>query len=268
MTTQVNKDDLICGDKFVDISRYILDDDGFRQNINSNLKNVYFVNSENIDNFFKNYLPSSKFILITHNSDINIDEKYLQYLKCSHLHHWFAQNLLIKHPKISPIPIGIANEKWKHGNKMLFEKVINQSLTKDNLLYANFNFRTNKFERISCMIFLLFRGVFKKRNIFNFEIYLQQLSRSFFCISPIGNGIDCHRFWEALYFGTIPVVKENVFYNNFKELPKIVIKKWFYLPFLILNKKRYYKLQNKLNINQLKFNFYYNLIKNKSIEIE
>jgi hypothetical protein len=27
-----------------------------------------------------------------------------------------------------------------------------------------------------------------------------------FCVSPPGNGIDCHRTWEALYLGVIPVV--------------------------------------------------------------
>ena len=35
---------------------------------------------------------------------------------------------------------------------------------------------------------------------------------------PYGNGYDTHRIWEALYSGSIPVVKENKAFNQFKDL--------------------------------------------------
>ena len=38
-------------------------------------------------------------------------------------------------------------------------------------------------------------------------IFRRAVSESFFVISPPGNGIDCHRTWEAIALGAVPVVK-------------------------------------------------------------
>ena len=34
-----------------------------------------------------------------------------------------------------------------------------------------------------------------------------------FVLSPFGNGMDCHRTWEALSLGSIPIIKGNGFSN-------------------------------------------------------
>ena len=39
--------------------------------------------------------------------------------------------------------------------------------------------------------------------------YLRTLTRHQFVISPEGNGIDCHRHYEALMAGCIPIVERN-----------------------------------------------------------
>lgn len=39
--------------------------------------------------------------------------------------------------------------------------------------------------------------------------YIKQLCQSKFTPSPEGNGIDCHRHWEALYCKCIPIVEDN-----------------------------------------------------------
>ena len=38
---------------------------------------------------------------------------------------------------------------------------------------------------------------------------LQAFSTNKYVASPRGNGIDCHRFWEAQYLGVIPVVEHS-----------------------------------------------------------
>lgn len=52
-----------------------------------------------------------------------------------------------------------------------------------------------------------------KNNIFNHyihpSVYFKNLSNFKFVISPEGNGIDCHRHYEALIAGCIPIVEEN-----------------------------------------------------------
>lgn len=39
--------------------------------------------------------------------------------------------------------------------------------------------------------------------------FWQDLGRAQFCVSPEGNGIDCHRTYEAIYLGAIPIVEDN-----------------------------------------------------------
>jgi hypothetical protein len=53
----------------------------------------------------------------------------------------------------------------------------------------------------------------KSNNIQNTQIlpetYFSTLSNYKFVISPEGNGIDCHRHYEALMYGCIPIVERN-----------------------------------------------------------
>lgn len=52
-----------------------------------------------------------------------------------------------------------------------------------------------------------------KNNIKNIELkpleYFESLKNYKFTISPEGNGIDCHRHYEAIISGCIPIVEEN-----------------------------------------------------------
>ena len=41
------------------------------------------------------------------------------------------------------------------------------------------------------------------------EQYRQAVSESMFVLSPPGRGFDCHRTWEAIYLGAVPVVLEG-----------------------------------------------------------
>jgi hypothetical protein len=39
-----------------------------------------------------------------------------------------------------------------------------------------------------------------------FASYLDDMARCRWVLSPPGNGVDCHRTWEALYLGVTPIV--------------------------------------------------------------
>jgi hypothetical protein len=47
-----------------------------------------------------------------------------------------------------------------------------------------------------------------------------------FVLSPFGNGMDCHRTWEALLCGCIPIVRSSVFNELFDGLPVLIVDKW------------------------------------------
>jgi hypothetical protein len=63
-----------------------------------------------------------------------------------------------------------------------------------------------------------------RNNIFNIQLesstYFKELPNYKFVISPEGNGIDCHRHYEALMAGCIPIVEDNLnIREKYKDLP-------------------------------------------------
>jgi hypothetical protein len=54
------------------------------------------------------------------------------------------------------------------------------------------------------------------------RIYPRNRQYSFW-ISPRGNGIDCHRTWEALYLDIIPVVWNSTLNSLYANLPVVII---------------------------------------------
>jgi hypothetical protein len=47
-----------------------------------------------------------------------------------------------------------------------------------------------------------------------------------YVISPHGNGLDCHRTWEALVLGCIPILKTSPLDPLFEGLPVLIVKEW------------------------------------------
>jgi hypothetical protein len=194
--------------------------------------------SEKID-FFEN-----NFILITHNSDQNIIETEItsKILNCNKLVRWFTQNLCFEHYKLNFLPIGLANSQWLHGNLDFFKNINNiRNLEyKFYKVYMNFSINTNYNKRIDCYNKLKDKIQFLDDQ--KYYDYLTTLSKYQFCICPEGNGVDTHRFWEALYLNVVPIVISNSLVN--------IIKKKTNLPILIIND------WNDINIDNLKYEDY------------
>ncbi|UJR16776.1 hypothetical protein I4U23_003676 [Adineta vaga] len=55
------------------------------------------------------------------------------------------------------------------------------------------------------------------------DIYIRNRQYSFW-LSPRGNGIDCHRTWEALYLDVIPIVWNSSLNSLYEDLPVIIIQ--------------------------------------------
>ena len=45
-------------------------------------------------------------------------------------------------------------------------------------------------------------------------------------ISPHGNGLDCHRTYEAIALGCIPIVKTSTLDILYKDMPIIIVDNW------------------------------------------
>jgi hypothetical protein len=72
-------------------------------------------------------------------------------------------------------------------------------------------------------------------------------------LSPEGNGIDCHRIYECIYFDTIPILKTSLMDKFYETLPVIIVNSWEEITYdyLLDNYQAYY---NKL-INWKKKNY-------------
>jgi hypothetical protein len=189
---------------------------------------VIFLKTDYVDFFFNvihPHIPVS-YILLTHNSDCAIDAKYCKYLDNEKLIAWFAQNAMIEHKKLIPIPIGLANRHWSHGDIGILEAVMATSHAKNIMLYMNYAVSTNIAQRQAvCDIFQhkSFCYVAQKKS---FRDYLTDIASSQFVLSPPGNGFDCHRTWEALYLGAIPLVQSSSMNKAFEGMPVIIVDNW------------------------------------------
>jgi hypothetical protein len=248
---------ILTGNNFKKECNFFLDEFGFGTISQPSEKKIpkYFVKTDYIDLFFNKFKPNKKFILLTHNSDFHITEKHKNYLDDNLLEFWFAQNVDYVHPKLKSIPIGIANEKWPHGDVDILNEIISKSNKKTQMVYCNFDINTNYKERSLCLKTMNQNGL-KMSQKKDFKNYLEDLSKSFFVLSPNGNGVDCHKTWESLYLKTIPIVTDSININFYKNLPLMIIKKWEDLNFSLLNEDLYYKIWKNYNPSNLTTNFF------------
>ena len=214
-----------------------------------------FVNTWTLNKFFKIIFPllTESYIFISHNSDLGISEEHLPFLESSKVIKWFSQNTYIQHPKLISLPIGLGNQQYPHGNLVLIESIIEANITKELLVFKNFDHNTNYTKRVAIDQITTANNIPMWPHL-NQEEYFIRLAQSAFVISPPGNGIDCHRIWECLYFNTIPIVEEHICFTQFKDLPILFINDWSIVTedFLRRELKRF----NKTNIPQLRLDYW------------
>jgi len=169
-----------------------------------------------------------EFVVITHNSDVNIDASFFV---PNNVVKWFTQNVNVLHDKIESIPIGLENDRWfadiRKKEKML--KKLSQPKRHKNLVYMNHNVATNPVKRERAYNVLGTKSwVTSERGVNgqDFDSYLDNIYNHKFVICPEGNGIDTHRIWEALYMGTIPIGEHNINNSFYKDLSILMVDDW------------------------------------------
>jgi hypothetical protein len=191
--------------------------------------NTLFVKTDYLDRFFETIHPAiaHPYILITHNSDDPAPGPFAKFLDDPKLLAWFGQNYDgTPHPKIHPIPIGLANSHWKHGKFQKLAEVQAQHLAKKHLAYMNITIQTFSNERkLAYEAFAKAPFCYRKTDR-TYEKFLNDVATSQFTVSPRGNGLDTHRLWEALYLGSIPIVKTSSLDPLYENLPVLIIDNW------------------------------------------
>lgn len=222
---------LITGDGFRAACQWIYDETQSFEPKRVSPRDAIFVKTDYLEAFARDIHPFIvvPYVLVSHNSDHPAPGPCAHLLNDDKLIAWFAQNVEnIQHPKLFPIPIGIENRYNCNGNPDIIMRLSAhfKSMPKTHLLYLNIAIATYPLERQKVYDIFHNAPYCCAPSLKSYEGFLGDLATSYFVLSPRGNGWDCHRTWQALYMGSIPIVKRSASDALFEELPVILVNDW------------------------------------------
>jgi hypothetical protein len=241
--------------------------------------------------FVNNMLPKikNKFILVSGDSDMCVPREALNIketstlLKSHYLIRWFIQNTQIQdNDKIIQLPIGLdyhtissnKNHQWKLANESHLpedqERVLVDIKEKFKpfyeripKIYVNFSKKNDRFgdrqkslESIPQSL-LVINADFTPRTI-----NWQNITNYAFVLSPFGIGMDCHRTWEALCLGCIPIVRAPNFKKMFEDLPVLIVDNWSDITQTLLQKTITEFRTKEFKYDKLTLSYWVNKIRN------
>lgn len=205
--------------------------------------------------FIRTFLSHAKFrfVLLINGSDCTFPfstfktkQEFDNFINDTRIVKVFVQNCAIKHPKIQQVPIGLdfhtlgrtATDWGPQQHPKLQEQTLKSLVLRGKnkpfwerrlIAYANFHFffgtghgqdRRDAIQQIpSTAIY------YEKTKVPRVQSWTKQLDYAF-VVSPHGNGLDCHRTWEALNLGCIPIVKRSPLDTLYEKLPVLIVSQW------------------------------------------
>ena len=256
----------------------------------SNLKNndILYIKTDALYNFSKvlNNI-NCRFILVSGCGDYTIPHdlfhnmnEFIYFISNNKIIHWFAQNCVYKHPKITNLPIGLdyhtlnGNQSFYWGKNCKPIKQENELINIKNTsnpfyeriykCYSTFHFSYSGYkyekDRVDALNNIPHDIIyFEPKLIPRNETWEHQINYAF-VISPHGNGLDCHRTWEALVLGCIPIVKKSNIDALYEDLPVLIVNNWCDLNQEVLNNTIEQFKNKNFNYNKLSLKYWINKI--------
>lgn len=250
-----SKAPFVSGDGFRAIADYAFDEVDSSLNPQSvKPQSSIFVKPDLLDQFFHAVHPliPHPYVLITHNADAPMPGPYGHFADDPKILAWFGQNYDgYAHPKLHPIPIGIANYCWPHGRAEWIWSVKEFKHPKKHLVHMNIATGTFPMERS-----FVFNHFCSMPSCYHpeakpFMRFISDVASSKFEVAPRGNGLDTHRLWESLYVGTIPIVKTSSLDCLYAGLPVLIIQEWSEVTEEFLEKKYKEFSEQSFNLEKL-----------------
>ena len=224
---------------------------------------VVHVNAKRIGAFIEQVLPKLTVpIVLVSGCDTTTTQVpgYQALIESDRILHWFLQNFELERPyegRVTKLPLGLNFHKLepggdntssdmglpsRAGNQQLTLLAIRESIPplaeRPARAYANFHLNMDTFLRsgdalkrrrarqqaldaLSGRAFMTFERRQAPRN----EIWRRHADFAFE-VSPSGNGLDCHRTWEAILLKTIPIVKTSPLDSIYDGLPVVIVEDW------------------------------------------
>jgi hypothetical protein len=232
-----------------------------------------------------------KFILVTGDCDYNCYTDILSetdfniFINNPRMIHWFSQNCVSTHDKLTKIPIGldyhtISTNKIPYWGpqmtpleqeKELIElrKQMKPFFERQITAYSNFHFQIHTRygdDRVDAIksipTTLMYYEPLQTTRTNSWKTQLQHA----FVVSPHGGGYDCHRTWEALLLGCIPIMRTSPIDALFEDLPVLIVKEWKHVTEELLKETilSYQEKMHTFNFDKLLLSYWTNLFKSKT----
>jgi hypothetical protein len=215
---------------------------------------LVWVRSTALPQFVERVLPSiaAPFALVTGDEDMAIPsgcDVAARILASPLLVRWFAQNFdgTDASGRLSGLPIGldfhtISNtRKWGHWPTPPREQEAELDVIRARLLpttrrapvvYADFQFNRHpkqalgeRREAVEAQLRSNPNIEFQRARLKRSELW-ERRGQVAFVVSPHGNGLDCHRTWEALVLGHVVIVKRSPLDPLYEGLPVVRVDDW------------------------------------------
>lgn len=211
----------LSGDAFASIADLVIRDKGDLKTLSSYSKKleILFCRSDLVPQI-KNFMPMNVkcTVLMAGNSDYDFLSR--NELPLSNFRYFFLQNSFISDGlNIHSLPIGIENLRIGiNGLPKYFNKGFARKTSNEKVLVGPFS--PTNIERSELIDVASFdRSTFEVVAKYCSPKSYAQLSGQYrFIACPRGNGVDTHRFWEALYRGSIPIVKASEWSRGLESL--------------------------------------------------
>lgn len=186
------------------------------------------------------------FVLVTGDSDLAVNGSTIQNIETllsnPYLKTWFAQNLDYKHPKIEPMGIGLdfhsawQNPRHYSGRQILpahqegelrsICRTAKKFCEREPLVVCDWIGHSTYGDREEARLGIPENARFvPTRRLPRHELW-QEYAKHAFVASPSGVGMDCHRTWEALALGCVPIIKKSPLTPLFDGMPVLIVENW------------------------------------------
>ena len=150
-------------------------------------------------------------VLIMNNGDFLPSAELLRDME-SRCHLIYAINLSVETEKLRAIPLGLENlYRNRNGRLKDFHQVFEWPIPMDRprMIFSAFSVENNNSVRGEVIRDLKNSRFDQVSGRISPQKFRAQVLGSKFVLSPPGRGIDCHRTWEAIYLGAVPVILDG-----------------------------------------------------------
>jgi len=214
--------------------------------IGPELKVLIYVCSDELSWFIDTILSQIRtpFVLVSGDSDKMVPnevinaaqvQKVIQYTPCI---AWYAQNWIGEGDFVVPLPIGMDYHTYSGAQMPIEQERLLKSIRetakgwhfREDNIFCNVQHRLDRWGDREMAIktvtysapdYLIFFGKMGREETW------REMIRHRYVLSPYGNGYDCHRVWESLLLGCVPIVRGGKEIKSlWAGLPVLCVDKW------------------------------------------